>query len=105
MQHLIDRIMLDSEVRSGKPVIRGTRITVSDTVEYLAGGMSPAEILVTSLPRCHASPSRMCPPAELKASPFPQSEPPRSELARDQAPAAPPAAVIPHQQFSRPIAT
>ncbi len=30
---------------SGKPVIRGTRITVSDILEYLAGGMSEAEIL------------------------------------------------------------
>jgi len=76
MQHLLDRITLDPEVRSGKPVIRGTRITVSDILEYLAGGMSQAEILVTSLPRCHASPSRMRPPAELKASPFPRSKPP-----------------------------
>ena len=45
MQHLLDRITLDPEIRSGKPVIRGTRITVSDILEYLAGGMSQAEIL------------------------------------------------------------
>jgi uncharacterized protein (DUF433 family) len=32
-------------VRSGKPVIRGTRITVADLLEYLAGGMTPDEIL------------------------------------------------------------
>ena len=31
--------------RSGKPCIRGTRITVVDILEYLAGGMSHAEIL------------------------------------------------------------
>ncbi len=32
-------------VRSGKPCIRDTRITVSDVLEYLAGGMSEADIL------------------------------------------------------------
>jgi len=31
--------------RSGKPCIRGTRITVVDVLEYLASGMSHAEIL------------------------------------------------------------
>ncbi len=31
--------------RSGKPCIRGTRITVGDVLEYLASGMSHAEIL------------------------------------------------------------
>jgi uncharacterized protein (DUF433 family) len=45
MPDLLDRIVLDPEVRSGKPVIRGTRITVSDILEYLAGGMSQEEIL------------------------------------------------------------
>lgn len=45
MPDLSERISLDPEIRSGKPVIRGTRITVSDILEYLAGGMSPEEIL------------------------------------------------------------
>ncbi len=45
MPELLDRITIDPEVRSGKPIIRGTRITVSDILEYLAGGMSPGEIL------------------------------------------------------------
>ncbi|MEM1042324.1 MAG: DUF433 domain-containing protein [Bacteroidota bacterium] len=40
-----DRITLDPAIRSGKPTIRGTRITVSDVLEYLAGGMTPEEIL------------------------------------------------------------
>ena len=31
--------------RSGKPCIRNMRITVSDVLEYLAGGMSEDEIL------------------------------------------------------------
>ncbi len=40
-----DRITLNPEIRSGKPIIRGTRITVTDILEYLAGGMSEQEIL------------------------------------------------------------
>ena len=32
-------------VRSGKACVAGTRITVSDVLEYLAGGMSQEEIL------------------------------------------------------------
>jgi uncharacterized protein (DUF433 family) len=40
-----DRIVVDPEVRSGKPCVKGTRITVYDILEYLAGGMSEDEIL------------------------------------------------------------
>ena len=40
-----DRIILDPEIRFGKPVVRGTRITVGDVLGYLAGGMSEAELL------------------------------------------------------------
>ncbi len=32
-------------VRSGKPCVIGTRVTVSDVLEYLASGMSQEEIL------------------------------------------------------------
>lgn len=35
----------DPSVRSGKPSVRDTRVTVSDVLEYLAGGMSEDEIL------------------------------------------------------------
>lgn len=45
MPDLMDRITLNPEIRSGKPIIRGTRITVTDILEYLAGGMSPGEIV------------------------------------------------------------
>lgn len=45
MAELLDRIVFDPAIRSGKPVIRGTRITVSDIFEYLAGGMTEEEIL------------------------------------------------------------
>ena len=38
-------IQTDPAVRSGKPVIRDTRITVTDVLEYLAGGMSEDDIL------------------------------------------------------------
>lgn len=41
----IDRIAMDPEVRHGKPCIKGTRITVYDVLEYLAGGMSEDAIL------------------------------------------------------------
>lgn len=40
-----DHITVTPGVRSGKPCIRGTRITVADVLEYLAGGMTEAEIL------------------------------------------------------------
>jgi uncharacterized protein (DUF433 family) len=32
-------------VRGGKPCVRGTRITVQDVLEYLAAGMTEAQIL------------------------------------------------------------
>lgn len=38
-------ITIEPGKRSGKPCIRGMRITVSDVLEYLAGGMTEAEIL------------------------------------------------------------
>jgi uncharacterized protein (DUF433 family) len=38
-------ITVDPAIRSGKPCIRGMRITVGDVLEYLAGGMSIPEIL------------------------------------------------------------
>jgi uncharacterized protein (DUF433 family) len=40
-----DIITIESGKRSGKPCIRGMRITVSDILEYLASGMSIPEIL------------------------------------------------------------
>ena len=38
-------ITIDPGKRSGKPCIRGLRITVTDILEYLASGMSIPEIL------------------------------------------------------------
>jgi len=38
-------ITIEAGKRSGKPCIRGLRITVSDVLDYLAGGMSEDDIL------------------------------------------------------------
>ena len=40
-----DRITIDPRIRSGKPCIRGTRITVADVFDYLGGGMTVSEVL------------------------------------------------------------
>lgn len=40
-----ERIVVDPGVRSGRPCIKGTRITVYDVLEYLAGGMTEAQLL------------------------------------------------------------
>jgi len=40
-----ERISVSPGVRSGKPCIKGTRITVYDVLEYLAGGMNEEDIL------------------------------------------------------------
>ena len=39
------RIVIDPEIRFGKPCVRGTRITVGDVLSYLASGMSEDAIL------------------------------------------------------------
>lgn len=38
-------ISVDPSIRSGKTIIKGTRITMYDVIEYLVGGMSEDEIL------------------------------------------------------------
>jgi uncharacterized protein (DUF433 family) len=38
-------LTLDPHKRSGKPTIRGMRITVYDVLSYLAAGMTPQQIL------------------------------------------------------------
>ena len=40
-----DFITIEPGKRSGKPCIRGLRMTVYDVLEYLASGMTEAEIL------------------------------------------------------------
>lgn len=40
-----DIITVEPDKRSGKPCIRGMRMTVGDVLEYLASGMSYEEVL------------------------------------------------------------
>lgn len=40
-----ERITIQPDMRGGKPCIRGMRITVYDVLDYLASGMTEAEIL------------------------------------------------------------
>ncbi|HYU18503.1 MAG TPA: DUF433 domain-containing protein [Chloroflexota bacterium] len=42
---LVDRIVVDPKVMAGKPVIRGTRLTVQYIVGLLASGASVEEVL------------------------------------------------------------
>ncbi|MFY9759937.1 MAG: DUF433 domain-containing protein [Xanthobacteraceae bacterium] len=45
MPNNLDRITSDPQVLGGRPCIRGQRIRVTDILELLAGGATPAEIL------------------------------------------------------------
>jgi uncharacterized protein (DUF433 family) len=40
-----DRIVINPDIRSGKPCIVNTRIAVADIFDYLGGGMTIEEIL------------------------------------------------------------
>ncbi len=45
MNDLLKRIVVDPRVMAGKPVVKGTRITVDMILELLAAGMKPEEIV------------------------------------------------------------
>ena len=45
MNELSAHIVIDNEIRFGKPSIKGTRITVGDILQWLSTGMSEQEIL------------------------------------------------------------
>jgi uncharacterized protein (DUF433 family) len=53
------RIVIDPEIRFGKPCVRGTRITVGDVLSYLASGMREDEIL-TDFPQLTREDIRAC---------------------------------------------
>lgn len=44
-ENLLDRIVLDPKIMVGKPVVRGTRLTVEYILGLLAQGASEQEIL------------------------------------------------------------
>ncbi|HRK22299.1 MAG TPA: DUF433 domain-containing protein [Fimbriimonadaceae bacterium] len=52
-------ITIEPGMRSGKPCIRGMRITVQDVLEYLASGMSP-ESIVQEFPELTHDDIRAC---------------------------------------------
>ena len=52
-------ITIEPGKRSGKPCIRGMRITVYDVLEYLASGMSETEI-IADFPELTAEDIRNC---------------------------------------------
>lgn len=52
-------ITVDPDRRSGKPCIRGMRVTVSDVLEYLAAGLAPEEV-VTQFPYLTLDDVRAC---------------------------------------------
>ena len=37
--------MIDPTIRSGKPIVKGTRITVFDVLDYLSSGTSEVDLL------------------------------------------------------------
>ncbi len=54
-----ERIVIDPEIRFGKPTIKGTRIAVADVLEYMAGGDS-AEDVLADFPQLAADDVRAC---------------------------------------------
>ena len=52
-------ITIEPGKRSGKPCIRGTRMTVTDVLEYLAGGITQEELLA-EFPDLTAEDIRAC---------------------------------------------
>ena len=53
------RIIVDPKILTGKPVVRGTRISVEFVVELLAAGWSHSQILA-SYPRLSEEDIRAC---------------------------------------------
>jgi uncharacterized protein (DUF433 family) len=52
-------ITIEPGKRSGKPCIRGLRMTVSDVLDYLAAGMTPEEV-VADFPELTLEDIRAC---------------------------------------------
>lgn len=52
-------ITIDPDQRSGKPCIRGMRVTVADVLDYLASGLTPEEV-VQELPYLELNDVRAC---------------------------------------------
>ena len=44
-EELLKRIVVDPKVLAGKPIVRGTRISVAQVLGHMAGGWAKVEIL------------------------------------------------------------
>ncbi|MHA7129536.1 DUF433 domain-containing protein [Algoriphagus namhaensis] len=55
----LDYISIDSTIRFGRPCIKGTRISVSDVLGWMASGMSIQDIL-DDFPELSADQIRAC---------------------------------------------
>lgn len=73
-----DRITIEPCRRGGKPCVRHLRITVSDVLDYLAGGMTQEEILadspLTSPPTISAPAWPLPPTVNVVSSPLRRHE-------------------------------
>ena len=56
---LLDRIVIDPEVVHGRPVVRGTRMRVTDVLSLLAAGATEDEI-IGDYPYLTADDTRAC---------------------------------------------
>jgi uncharacterized protein (DUF433 family) len=45
MENFVSYISINPDIRFGKPCIKGTRITVTDILQWLSSGMTQEEIL------------------------------------------------------------
>lgn len=54
-----ERILVEPEIRFGKPTIKSTRITVADVREYMAGGDTEEDVLA-NFPQLAADDVRAC---------------------------------------------
>ncbi len=54
MNSLLDRISIDPEICGGKPCIKGTRLWIALILDFLADGMSEAELLLDYPQLTHA---------------------------------------------------
>ena len=57
---IFPRIVVDPAVRSGKPVVAGTRIPVEEVLDLLASGLTAAQILTDCYPSLTADDVAAC---------------------------------------------
>ncbi|MBW3571510.1 MAG: DUF433 domain-containing protein [Gemmatimonadetes bacterium] len=68
---LLGRITVEPGKRSGQPCIRGIRMTVKDVLEYMAGGMTAAEVL-EDFPELEPDDIRACLAFAIECLPRPE---------------------------------